>query len=93
MPNVVIEALVSGLPVVVTDVGACRELVEDEPLARWCLPEDPQALARAMGDLLSLSADRPSMAARHGTRFSWERQARRILELMGGSPRAEGVRW
>jgi glycosyltransferase involved in cell wall biosynthesis len=83
MPNAVIEALVSGLPVVVTDVGACRELVEDEPLARWCLAEDTQAVARAIRDVLGLAADRPAMAARHGARFSWARQARRILELMG----------
>lgn len=83
MPNVVIEALVSGVPVVVTDVGACRELVEDEPLARWCLSEDRQALARAIRDVLSLPADRQAMAARHAQRFSWERQAQKILGLMG----------
>lgn len=83
MPNVVIEALVSGLPVVVTDVGASRELVEHEPLARWCLSEDASALARAMAELASQRADRPAMAARHGERFSWARQAGEILALMG----------
>ena len=83
MPNVVIEALVSGLPVVVTDVGASRELVENEPMARWCLSEDTRALARATGELASQRADRPAMAARHGERFSWSRQAGEILQLMG----------
>jgi glycosyltransferase involved in cell wall biosynthesis len=92
MPNVVIEALVSGLPVVVTDVGACRELVADEPLARWCLSEDTQALARAMRDLLTGHADRAAMAARHAPRYSWAQQARRILGLMGKGAPAEAQR-
>jgi glycosyltransferase involved in cell wall biosynthesis len=34
LPNVVLEALASGLPVVATDVGACSELLADEPAAR-----------------------------------------------------------
>ncbi len=83
MPNVIIEGLVSGVPVAVTDVGACRELVENEPEARLCLRGDTQALARSIHDLAFASADRRAMAARHAERFSWARQAGTILELMG----------
>ncbi len=82
MPNVVIEALVSGLPVAVADVGACRELVADEPEARVCLSEDAQGMARAIAELAGAPCDRKAMAARHRERFSWARQARTILGLM-----------
>jgi len=34
MPNAVIEALASGLPVVATDVGSVKELLENEPASR-----------------------------------------------------------
>ena len=83
MPNVVIEGLVSGVPVAVTDVGACRELVENEPEARLCLRGDTQALARSIRDLAFSSVDRRALAARHAARFSWARQAGTILGLMG----------
>lgn len=86
MPNVVIEALVSGLPVVVTSVGACREMVEGEPDARLCLPGDGQGLARAIDDLVASPCDRKALAARHAERYSWTRQARTILDLMEKSP-------
>ena len=83
MPNVVIEGLVSGVPVAVTDVGACRELVENEPEARLCLRGDTQALARSIHDLAFSTGDRRALAARHAERFSWARQAGTILGLMG----------
>jgi glycosyltransferase involved in cell wall biosynthesis len=55
-PLTVLEAMSIGLPVVVTDVGACREMVEgseptDQTLGPAGLvtpPQDPQATAQAM---------------------------------------------
>jgi polysaccharide biosynthesis protein PelF len=60
LPLVVLEAFASGLPVLVTDVGACRELVEgrageDRALgsAGAVVPvADPEAMARAALELL-----------------------------------------
>jgi len=60
LPPVVLEAFASGLPVVATDVGACRELVEggadaDRELgpAGAIVPRsDPGATARAALELL-----------------------------------------
>jgi glycosyltransferase involved in cell wall biosynthesis len=61
-PLVVLEAYAAGVPVVVTDVGACRELVEgaageDRGLGKAgaVVPiADPEAMAQAMIDLLTL---------------------------------------
>jgi glycosyltransferase involved in cell wall biosynthesis len=84
MPNVIVESLVSGLPVVATDVGACRELLADEPCARVCTPGDEADIARALEAALAADPDRRAMAARHGGRFSWAHQAETIAGLMAG---------
>lgn len=93
MPNVVIEALASGCPVVAADVGACGELLKDEP-ACACVavsgggPETASAtgpfegLAAALQDVLARPADREALARRNGERFSWDRMAGHILKLM-----------
>lgn len=52
MPNVLLEALFFGLPVVGSDVGGVPELIDDNGLL--VPPADPEALARAM---LKLAAD------------------------------------
>jgi glycosyltransferase involved in cell wall biosynthesis len=46
MPNALLEAMATGLPAVVTDVGDCRQAVGD---AGWVVdPQDPEAIARAL---------------------------------------------
>ena len=46
MPNAILEAMSSGLPAVVTDVGDCRMAVGDA--GHVVAPEDPEALAEAI---------------------------------------------
>lgn len=52
-PNVVLEAMATGLPVVSTDVGSVREMVEEDGSARIVPPERPDALAAAIIELMS----------------------------------------
>ena len=82
MPNVVVEALASGLPVVATAVGACPELLADEPAARLCPSEDIDALAVALKGVLGEMIDRPALASRHQTRYSWRQQAEVLVRLI-----------
>jgi glycosyltransferase involved in cell wall biosynthesis len=82
MPNVILEALASGLPVVATEVGACRDLLEGEPMARLVPPGDVPQMAKALDDLMTQTVDRAALAARHGKR-SWEDQAAEVLALIG----------
>lgn len=51
--NSIVEAMASGLPVVATDVGGNSEAVENCVSGVIVPPEDVQALARALDDLLA----------------------------------------
>jgi glycosyltransferase involved in cell wall biosynthesis len=82
MPNAVLEALASGLPVAATDVGACREMLEQEQYGRVSPVNDPGAMASLLGEILNMDTDRATMAARHGKR-DWSDQAMDILSLLG----------
>ena len=87
MPNAVIEALCCGLPVVSSDVGACRELLDGDPGCRTVPPGDAGALASALADALGAEdCGRQARSVRNAGRFSWGRQADTILNLMGMTP-------
>jgi len=53
MPTVILEAMACGIPVVTTDVGASREVVEDGVTGFVVPPEDVDALATALGRLIA----------------------------------------
>ncbi len=84
LPNVVLEAMASGLAVAATDVGGLSEVVRDGVTGRLAPVARPEALARAMGELLADAALRRRMgrAARElaVAEFSLEAMARRHEE-------------
>jgi glycosyltransferase involved in cell wall biosynthesis len=85
IPNVLVEAMACGLPVVTTGVSGIPELVIDGVTGLLVPPEDPAAVAAA---LLRLQRD-PDLARRLGrkaqdmvrARFDGERLARRLGRL------------
>jgi glycosyltransferase involved in cell wall biosynthesis len=82
-PNVVIEALACGTPVVATDVGGVGELVI---AGCGCLVSPAQAdaagLARQLNEALSVEWEREAIAARGGAR-SWAQVADELLKYYG----------
>ncbi len=78
-PNVVHEALSCGTPVVVTDVGAAREMVPSEEHGFVVPPGDEPALASALRRALLKTWNREAIAARAQSR-SWEKVAQEVLE-------------
>ncbi len=90
-PNAVAEAMATGVPCVVTDVGDAPSVVRD---TGWvCTPHDPAELARAM---LVATASRRDLAAygerarqRVRTEFSIDRltftTSQKLVELMDGT--------
>ena len=73
LANVWVEALASGTPIVTTDAGGARELI-DRPEAGMIVDRTPDALAHAITALLADRPD-PEAVARTVAEYSWERNA------------------
>ena len=85
-PNVVLEALASGRPVVATNVGGIPEIMSEE-CGRLVPPRDPAALAKALGFVLDTTWDAAAISAHRGR--SWNTVASELLEVFDSlaSPR------
>jgi glycosyltransferase involved in cell wall biosynthesis len=62
--GVLFAGLAFGLPMILSDVGGFREIVDDYGAGRLVPPGDPSALAAAIGELLSDRAARERLAQR-----------------------------
>jgi teichuronic acid biosynthesis glycosyltransferase TuaC len=68
-PNVVIEALASGRPVVATHVGGIPELMDDSS-GRLVPAHNAESLSNALDEVLSATWDPAQLAQRHGRSWS-----------------------
>lgn len=92
LPNVVLEAMAAGLPVVAYDVGGVAELVEDGESGILVSPRDVSGLARAIEWAATHPDWRKSAGARGreiASTMSWQRFAERNLEIMEAALRAD----
>jgi teichuronic acid biosynthesis glycosyltransferase TuaC len=74
VPNVVLEAFSSGLPVISTNVGGISEVLDHSFLGELVPPNDAQALATAITQYLN-SPINSSEIAKHAQRYSWQQTA------------------
>ena len=77
-PNVVLEALACGRPVVATDVGGIPEILSAE-CGRLVPPRDSESLARALAKVLDSTWDAAQISAR-GSR-SWDTVAAELMNI------------
>ncbi|MBI4640167.1 MAG: glycosyltransferase family 4 protein [Candidatus Tectomicrobia bacterium] len=78
LPQVVLEALACGLPVVATAVDGTPEAIRDDTVGLLVPPGDPEQLARALREALSRVWDREAIAE-YGKRFSWRETAEHYM--------------
>ena len=92
IPNVLLEAMAMGLPVVASRVSGIPELVEHEVNGVLVKPDDAQALADAIGRVLNqpaLCADLTCRARATVTeRFDNDHNLRQLCELLEQPPQA-----
>jgi glycosyltransferase involved in cell wall biosynthesis len=82
LANVWIEALASGTPILIADVGGAREVI-DRPEAGRLAARDPAAIAAAAREMLASPPDRQAVR-RSAERFSWQRNGAELHEHLAG---------
>jgi glycosyltransferase involved in cell wall biosynthesis len=98
LPNVVLESLAAGVPVVATAVGGTPEVLADGVDGLLVPPGDPEALASRISQLLAMGEARKQMGLRGRervrARFTFEERASRyrdlFADLLGRSPDRSG---
>jgi len=86
-PNVVLESLASGTPVVATNVGAVPDLVQPGENGEIVPPRDVDALAGALGRVLA-SPRSPEQVRRSKAVKSWGQVADAVRGVLEGVARA-----
>ena len=83
--GVLFAGLAFGKPMLLSDVGGFREIVEEHGTGRLTPPGDAPALASAIGALLDDPAERERLAGRARAAaagaYSWDSIAKRTLEV------------
>jgi glycosyltransferase involved in cell wall biosynthesis len=81
LPNILVEALACGRPVVTTAVGGVPELVSSAAYGRLVPPDDPAALAEALDAVLARAWDPAALAACPAL-CSWAESTDRLLAVL-----------
>lgn len=81
LPNVALEAIACGLPVVASRVGGVPEVVQDGVNGFTVPPSDPDALADALQRTLEMKWDRDAVRASVG-KFDWDVNAHAVLDAL-----------
>jgi glycosyltransferase involved in cell wall biosynthesis len=96
MSNAVLEAMAMQKPVVATDVGGTGEVVQPGRTGLLVPPKDPQALADAIAQVLTMPADALAAMGERGRaaaveRFSAHAMVRQMEELYTHLLQARGL--
>ncbi|PIW65122.1 MAG: glycosyltransferase family 4 protein, partial [Candidatus Omnitrophica bacterium CG12_big_fil_rev_8_21_14_0_65_50_5] len=83
-PNVILESLACGTPVVASRVGGIPELLINEDLGLMATPANVNELAICLNKALEKSWNHQAIAD-YGLRFDWDDNAKRIHQLLLGS--------
>jgi teichuronic acid biosynthesis glycosyltransferase TuaC len=86
VPNVVLEAFAAGRPVVASQVGGIPEVHNAPHLGRLVPPRDLEALAKALGEVLSVLPETARIRA-HAEQFTWQRTAESYHSLLQAAAR------
>lgn len=79
-PNVLLEAMAHGTPVIATNVGGVPEIVKCAAVGTVISERSPHAIAQAVRDLLAEPPVRAATRA-YAERFNWDETTQGQVEL------------
>jgi teichuronic acid biosynthesis glycosyltransferase TuaC len=80
-PNVVLESLACGTPVVATDVGAVRDILPDPHVGRIVPPQKVDLLREALADVLDNQWNSAEVIKASGVK-SWDEVAQEVQKVL-----------
>lgn len=96
-PRAAMEAAASGLPLVLTDIRGCRQVVDDGVNGRLVPVNDPVALTAAITELASSPKSRETMGAASAAKARAEFDEGRVVDLVmrtyADVASAKGLSW
>ena len=84
MPNVVLESLACGTPVIAADVGGIGEVLDSPALGNLLSDRKPQSVAEAWSKLSQQGIDREAIRS-IAVSFSWDDTIEKLHDLMRSS--------
>lgn len=84
VPNVILEAFASGLPVVATEVGGIPEILNQDFLGNLTPPGNREELSAALRNEVNRPGD-CKLIRNHATRFSWTETAESYLDVLSAA--------
>ncbi len=81
VPNVVLEALSTGLPVVTTRVGGIPEIITDDDLGKMVAERSEELIADLIYQVINKPPDKNRLI-NHSKRYDWNKTAQEYVNLM-----------
>jgi glycosyltransferase involved in cell wall biosynthesis len=81
VPNVILESMASGTPVVATDVGGIAEIVRPDVSGLLVAAAEPMQLAEAIRTALQSHWDRPAIR-QYARQFNWQKNTALMLHIL-----------